>query len=736
MKKTLTIFITALFATALFLSTSFAQEIEKSDSPSSWMITPDVIIKGDELKNFLGGQITEMLLGRLPGIDLTNTADLEVKTIFVVDGIVWPTIDGININNIEEIAYYRGALSSKLGFQNTANGGILFISTKKSGFKQPLSATVNSLLGQNFSGLANEKVKSTLQSYNVILSHGLDKFSWRASAVFNKSSRNLLMDDFSHQYQLNADLRYLPLDWLEIRVNGNYAPMDGDLITQNLGIKDQEFLYKQKNWNGMAIVSIKPLKGLSNEIKYLKNNISEIMATGYTTISMLNSQTYYQLIAQGARIKSDILMNDLNYTFGVNQDKIRFKLGAVYQFNHSKYTQIDERHNGLYDPENTNDHLGTPSGATYTEMWSKTNSHSLISDVAINLYDILTINSGLRLDHINREFWVAPKKSWISPFLSADLNIKNVFFKENNLFSALDLFASYGEYNTAINMLSIESGATNSLIEYSKANGYFSNLDKKTVQGYGLKSSFFDNRFHLAGDWYQNKSTLNASVLLPEMIPSMRLEMAMKDKGWRIWSSAEIFRDTPLKWTMGMNLFRNSNQLGTGDKNSNSIERNQFSEQEKRGYYNRWLNPSDGNSVKIDPTTGREVDNKSPSSLEDIIYNGNSSSSKLPLQAGMQHQFAFGPLSLSVNLYGYFNQWAYSSSLIESPNGPVRYLRQTSYINLQETYIGYTFDKKVLRNTFREVTIGLVSRNSGHYQKNISDNLPTKSLGIALNATW
>jgi len=89
---------------------------------------PEVIIKGEELVNFPGGQLIEMLLGHFSGLDIINAK--QTKVTFVVDGFVWLSIDGFNVNDIDEVVYYRGSLNSKFGLQNTGPGGFLYITTK------------------------------------------------------------------------------------------------------------------------------------------------------------------------------------------------------------------------------------------------------------------------------------------------------------------------------------------------------------------------------------------------------------------------------------------------------------------------------------------------------------------------------------------------------------------------------------------------------------------------------
>lgn len=667
MKRTL-----LLSAVVLFSAIAFAQNpVPPLPIQDLWNNRPDVIIKGEELKNFPGGQLAEMLLGRLPGLEQINPEQTSVT--FVVDGFVWPVIEALNINNIEEIAYYRGGLNTKFGVQNTSPGGVLYITTKTAKFNQPLSATVNTVLGSNNLKKENDKDQSTFQSYHIALAQGLDKFSWRATAVYNQNTRNLNKFDFTHQFQLNGDIKFSPVKWLDLGIDVNYAPLKGDLPMD----KDPKYLSgsrlnnKQDNWNGVLYVNVKPLKGLVNELRVLKSNI------------VSNSDSYLSYVADyeyGTRISNEMvtnyrhrnfaILNDLSYQFSVNKDRIKFKTTATFQYNDQKSKWHLQQRAFIGDVGG-----GMTNTQSLAESWSEINpkAYTFIGDLSVNFYDILSLQGGVRRDNYKKD----EGRAVYAPYYYADLSLKNLLLKDIAAVNEVLLFGSYGQYRSEINMVSLNISGTDVLQGEPFFNTAFNiENDKMKMQSYGVKTRFFD-RISLAADWYKNDNFLYITTTYP--FGSTSSLFPVDYKGWRIWSTAEVFTNQKFKWNAGVNVFKD-------DAKIEILESSQVTE----------------GTLTI-PTSAT--------------------------QAGMQQDLFYANFSLRTNTAAYFNHPVFSLS-------GAGMIEKATFINLNYLSFGFNFKDQIGGAALKNLNVSFVARNLTQKKKQLNDYTLTKTVGIAINASF
>lgn len=644
---------------------TFAAIAQEKTDQNTWMEHPDFVIKGDELKNFPGGQLSEMLIGRLPGIDVINTANLESQVVFIVDGFVWKSIDAININNIEQIAYYRGGLNAKLGVQNETPNGVILITTKTAKFKQPLKVDVNTILGNNFykKELVN-KENRMLQSYNVALSQGLDKFSWRASAGFNSGTRNLTGFDFTRQFQLNGDLRFSPLKWLDLGLNVNYAPVKGSLQIDNMQLTNSSTMTtnaktKYDNWNGAFYMNVKPIKGLVNEIKVLKGKI--VVEQGLNTVNTRYYDPSYTAVSYSNDLRNDkykylSFQDDLSYRFSIDEDKIKFKAGANFQY-HKLENDYYNNHDGL-------------SGISWSGGQSKGEYYSIVGDLSVNLYDILSLQGGVRSDKYKNSL----TKAIYSPFFYADVNFKAALLKDVDEVNEIHLFGSYGEYRSTLPLVN---------------GNYADDLDKMKIQNFGLKTMFFD-RLRLSADWYKNKNYVVLEVELPMSgtgsgYGTVKYISRMEYSGWRVWGSADIFKNTAFKWNAGLNFFKNKTEL-----------------------ISLW-----GSQMTVNP---------------DVDF-------KPALQAGMQQNFSYANFSLSLNGSAYFNHPVLNHSNTNSSMASLN-IQKTTFINLNYLSFGYNFKDQISSKKLKDLNVSFVARNLAQEKKHVIDNILSKTVGVALNASF
>lgn len=666
-----------LIGISLLSLQGIAQEITgSSPNKNAWIDQPDVVIKGEDLKNFPGSSLTELLLGRLPGLNQQQTAPLYQELVFVVDGLVWDNVDAINIYNIDEISYYRGGLASKFGVKNTGRS-IVFIRTKTAGFNQAFSASANVLSGATFPKEGSDSKRIYPQSYNVILAQGSDKISWRGSATYRNAYLYPEKIDRDEQFHLNGDVRYRPLKWLDLGANVNYVPANfesTDWSATANSIHRTQSKIDIDHWNGFFTVAIKPVKGLVNELSLLKRSLrneNELQGTNDVPPAMriISNQT------GNLKINSFSMMNNLNYSFGIHQDRIKFKIAGIYQF--ERIDQKEIQSSVFY--QETNGQPSAPLSTSETRSGGKSGLHSLIGDLSVNLYDVLFLQTGVRRDgfNVNELFAGDKKKGMYSPYYSVKLNLKNALAKEIEGISQLQLFASFGQYRSPVGINDGSGTYIGSALNTDR--------NKMSMQNYGINTAFFNNRLHISGDWFRSNNYSYLRLSLPTAgnnFNEFNVETALETGGWRVWSSAEIFRNVAFKWTTGLSVYKN--RVRMTDLSDSFIQFN-----------------DDGKNNQ-------------------------------PLQMGMQHQFAYGNLSLDVNGYAYFKQ---PEAFIEYEPSVKLNTKKTTYLNLNFLSLGYDFKSVMSNKTFKAFRVNVIGRNIVQHQKESMLGKMPRTVALALTAT-
>lgn len=670
MKKTLLLLV-AMLSTAIAFAQSPAQPFS---SQNIWNDRPDVIIKGEELKNFPGAELTEMLYGRLPGLDQLNLKVLTVT--FIVDGVVWPAIDALSIHNIEEIAYYRGGLNSKFGVQNTSPGGVIYITTKTATFQQPLNATFNALLGTSSLKRSEGKDHSTLQSYQAALAQGTDKFGWRAAATYNRNTRNLTRFDFMNQFQLNADLRFTPWSWMELGVNANYAPAKGDsqVDKQTAPTLDTKFKNKQNNWNGSFYIKAAPLKGVVNETRFQKNSIVSDFDTYTVSETGLSEGTrsYHENLLN-SNYRNFTILDELSYRFNLHEEQIKVKASAIFQYNETKsktdFRSASYRSNtgwsGISDPEMTN--------VQVIEMGAKT--YSLVGDLSVDFYSLLSVKTGVRRDSYTQG---NIGKAFYAPYVYADVSLKQLMLKDVKVVSDFLIFGSYGQYRSEIPLdLNTVAGITLNGTAMMNSN-FGTGSEKSNMKSFGAKAALFD-RITLSGDWYQNNNYL--VMFIPVTPGNIYTVLPVKYNGWRIWSNADVFRGAAFKWNMGLNVFKNKTKIDLA---------------------------SAGIKLENDPNSSAAI------------------------QAGMQQNFSYANFFLNMNGNAYFDRLLF---ITERTNSGVRVsANKADFINLNFLSFGYNFKEQLDGKTWKSLNVSLVARNLLQKKKHLEDYQASKTIGLAISA--
>lgn len=126
-------------------------------------LTGSVIsVKGDEMKKVPSGNVMESLQGKLPGADITRNSGsassgvtMTVRgnrsisanngPLVIVDGVIYPSIQDINANDIQSLEVLKDASSTAIYGARGANG-VLLVTTKKGTSGKP-KVSLNSYYG-------------------------------------------------------------------------------------------------------------------------------------------------------------------------------------------------------------------------------------------------------------------------------------------------------------------------------------------------------------------------------------------------------------------------------------------------------------------------------------------------------------------------------------------------------------------------------------------------------------
>ncbi len=166
---------------------------------------------------------------------------------------------------------------------------------------------------------------------------------------------------------------------------------------------------------------------------------------------------------------------------------------------------------------------------------------------------------------------------------------------------------------------------------------------------------------------------------------TMKSQFGAENSGWRVWGSADIFKNTAFKWNTGLNFFKNKTELF-------SLSGSQM-------------------------TVNSDVDFKPA------------------IQAGMQQNFSYANFYLSLNGSAYFNHPVPNYKNITSSMVSLK-VEKTTFINLNYLSFGYNFKDQISGKKLKDLNVSFVARNLVQEKKHVVDNTLSKTVGIALNASF
>lgn len=523
-----------LILSLILLSPSLYAHKCANDSVKTKLQQPLIVVNGEDLQKYPSNNLLEALDGRIPGYD--SFSQSSENFLFIVDGIYTSNINSIATGEIEEVSFYRGGFTGSNGIY-ALSAGTFVIKTKRSKYDQPLSTTFLIQAGNNNPSTYTDHYFS--QNYQIGVHKGYSIVKYGFGLNYSKMYNNGSFTK-DNEFKVNANIDIKPLKWLETGVHLNFNPNRNN---QSAPLTSFELSYQQKDkrsfLNGDAYLTLTPLKGLINTFTVAKYNAtvdvvkeSKGVAANYTLTSDFqsdNSVVFYN--------------NKLSYELGVFNDKL--KLGG--SFTYDKIVQhFNENQRTLLD--------GIDQTASIKRMNSL--NESLIGGLTLNLYDILQLEGGYRLDKIST---FSPKKDLESPYGSLTFDARKAFYDNNNIVSSTIINFSYSKRPSI--------AGQNGLIVFT---GYSPDLFPAIGEPLGTKVfsastsiGFWNNRLFLNGDWFNNTSSTHVPInysydagFITVMYPS-----EVKTQGWRIWTNADLISTSLISWTAGLNLSKQKSKI-------------------------------------------------------------------------------------------------------------------------------------------------------------------------------
>ncbi|MCO4293763.1 hypothetical protein NF867_12900 [Solitalea sp. MAHUQ-68] len=478
-----------------------------------------VTIKGEELNLFPSYSLMEMLIGRVPGYDVNKQVIQDF--LFIVDGVVNPYVNSINVNDIEEINYYHGGLEAVNGAFRS-KGGVFFIKTKKHNYAESLTVDFVAQIGNINNQYLVPNHKSYLtQSYTIGLHQGTSKFKYAIGANYLKNYNGGSLNK-DYIVKSNITLDYHPINFLETGIAVNYSPaassytVKEDFINLNRTQESELELF-----TGNFYLNVKPTRNLINQF----------------SITRLNDNYEYNLRREneqddfGSQLSIHrpylLIQNTLSYSKKFK--KIDF--GSLLNYSRSIRQYKD---NVLYFDE------GNATGYNQMELGESFNSFA--AALFIN-YNSLSFTGGYRID-------VSNDKTFKSPYGSVVYDIKNQVLKNNKFINSLNIYLAYSRYDQSNYPFVIKSDNDN-FPDFSNRQ-----IPSSNVFNIGSKFSIYKNRFNFSAD-YSTSSTQETVMLdLPATYDSQKVKalIDLKTKGWRFCSATKVIDNASVKWDAGFNF--------------------------------------------------------------------------------------------------------------------------------------------------------------------------------------
>ncbi|MFT3680795.1 MAG: hypothetical protein QM791_11020 [Ferruginibacter sp.] len=514
--------------------TGFAQQVNKSDSLPGTNIKaiskPVLVIKGEDIRRFPSANFLDAVNALYPWVYSFNAN--PNLFLYVVNGNALPDINGISLQDIDEVVFVRGVQNAAVF--PLSRLGTFYIRLRKVSSAKPVisfNAQYNFLDKKNLydpfetSTKLEDNSKVSLgnrQLYHLSVSGAIKKFSYYVSlqqllsnmprfsnhTVYQTSSgaRDTLDRKTDSSYKnihalVNLEYKFSPKVSLALLGSYTHASTGSDVEFDNI-FHGQPAVSNGRinNYSGGLAFNWQPVSKLSNQLRVEYRNVSA--SSDYATSFLLvNGPFFSQYYGAEKRKGGDrrwLVEDRLQYQF--TSGKLKGTAGVNLSWFH---------HTAEYNRAGVTSQvvLGSPFPVNYVVLNSYSGSvFSVSPEVNMSVNDVVNIYGSLGvLAKINTLFGSYSGRK-INPAAAINFDLKKIL-KAGNTFSRLELGSSYA--NTVLNAplgywLPDYPGYTapliGSLFEYYSQNGKRDMVSNK-IFAVNATAGFLNNRLQTTVEW-------------------------------------------------------------------------------------------------------------------------------------------------------------------------------------------------------------------------------------------
>lgn len=589
---------------SLWISVSLiAQDSASLQHPSalySYQAPPLITIKGEDIRRFPSSNFLDAVNGLFPWVfSLTpNSNDF----LFVVNGFLLMDVNGLSLNDIEEVTFTRNNLNG--GLYPFSRAGTFFITTKKASESNTLfsfSAQYNSVSDKSNTGTVVQQPGVTVdesgkrKSGHLLSTHGSvlaagKKWNLYVSAQLDQSAdpnfyKNL---NVSYSYMDRKDSSTFNGSKSQLNVR-SFAQLTYQLSSKiNIGIygtyfhgntnRDTSRLYHSRNqvfdnvtastatlprYNAGAFINWTILKNLYNRVSfeyaYEKLDDNSNTATQLLTpqTPLTNSNNKRVDLAHGKHL---LLRDELSYSF-ITLSKFQAGVSTIFSYLNQKSdykgTSVTSSDNGIIS--------ASSSSLRYSQKLTSLNGKFYFS-----YNHIFSGYAGYAM-LINKGISRFSQASKSNPYAGVELNIKNML--KPGKINRLDLSLNYGDLTrnnsnsywlpgVSNSFLSIPSPIISSNVFIGFNSTIFPNpslaniILKNRLIAVQANAGFINNRLLAGMEWSQLELQNLYLITFPSgpgNVSSIFVKGKEIQKGVSAYAAAKLL-DKPLKkWTLRFN---------------------------------------------------------------------------------------------------------------------------------------------------------------------------------------
>jgi hypothetical protein len=422
-------------------------------------------IKGDVLKNFPSSNFLEAVNGLFPGV---FTYNLNTDNfLFVVNGYMLPDINGISLQDIDEVIFVKSAVNGAV-FPLT-RVGTFYITFKKINANKPfvsfnvqhntsaqsdLDAIDSYGNGVTYRSWTANNLKGSWQQYHLSVGGNYKKLNYFLSAqqIIDDEPRQVINNAFNYgndtttanhggdkrNFRLLANLQYNFSPFVSAEIFSHYSPTTFKI---NVSSEDAQFIIKGKDrqtqdyFSGGVALHWKPLPQFSDDVRVEYFNVDGTDRNIYHVDYKIGN---YDVNSDNRRFGFEnhlLIQNNMQYsTFLLNTLKLTAGFDARY------FASIE---NDKSISINTSDNI--PVGNNYSSFSSQSKFGSLSPHFRLDINESFSLYGRIVSILRSETFKNIKSSSRYEYFAGATTNLKKVLKIKDGL-SALDLNINYGDF--------------------------------------------------------------------------------------------------------------------------------------------------------------------------------------------------------------------------------------------------------------------------------------------------